>query len=365
MLKQIQNEAISFRAEVAASQAANQGQVEEMRAHVVQTQVDLKELNALGVRLREVATTNDATVAQARLDIDRIRADTLAVMAAELEKLKEQAVTNQSNLNLLYHETRQGLQEIEVRVNAAVGSGAPKSTYPLSPTKARAEPTIPVPPSWSGGGIGGGGAQGFGGVAPPPPGAGFTQPGGGSWNLHPCLHRKDIEVPPMAEEMTREEFLLWRDKLIDFREATGSAGITPLLESLHTRRPECSVMDAVGLANSKGVGNGNTTQEEIGRASAAMYAGIRSKINATARSLCLDIRDRNGAEMHRRLSSKYAPATEQPHLALYDQIQDCRELRCKSFEESYNTMKKFERMVKEHARQGPAGARRRASGRAE
>ena len=122
VLVSIQGEATSLRADMASAQTGNQAQIEAMRVHQLQTQSGLKELNVLGSRLREVATINDTTVAQARLDIDRVRTDTLAVMGAELANLKEQAVTDKCNLNLLYAETRQGLQEIEARVNAAAGT---------------------------------------------------------------------------------------------------------------------------------------------------------------------------------------------------------------------------------------------------
>ena len=70
----------------------------------------------------------------------------------------------------------------------------------------------------------------------------------------------------MSEVMSREQFLLWRDKVTDFLEATGSAGITPLLEALHTRRSECSVMDAVGIANGRGVGIGGHVRHHQGQA---------------------------------------------------------------------------------------------------
>ena len=113
----------------------------------------------------------------------------------------------------------------------------------------------------------------------------------------------------MPEDMSREQFLLWRDRLTDFLEATGQKGITPLLEGLHTRRNECSIMDAVGLANERGVGGGQCSDGQMAMASDAMYAIIRAKCNTTVRSLCLDIRDRNGLEMYRRLSAKYTPVT--------------------------------------------------------
>ena len=281
---------------------------------------------------------------------------------------------NQAGLNRLYHQTRQGLQEIEIRVQQAAGEKEVRSGYagmardmPASPQQPRAEPKVPVPPSWMGGGVGNAGGSGFGATGGQQA-QGFA-PQTGNWNLRPCLHRKDIEVPTMSEVMSREQFLLWRDKVTDFLEATGSAGITPLLEALHTRRSECSVMDAVGIANGRGVGGGNTTDVEIKRASEDMYAMIRAKLNTTARSLCLDVRDRNGMEMYRRLSAKYAPATEQPHIVMYDQVQDYRDQQCKNFDESYNKMKMFERMVKEHDRveqgrgDGPVGDQNKTSSR--
>ena len=274
VLKEMQQQAIDFRAEVVNAQATASGQVGEMRQQVA-------ELNTLGARLREIATRNDADVAAARRDIDQVKAEALSSMAGELAKLKEQAELNTASLNRLYYETRQGLQEIEMRVQRAAGTGEARSTsagvargMPSSPQRAREEPGVPVPPSWIGGGAGNAGGSGFGATGGQPE-QGFSSTGG--WNLHPCFHRKDIEVPTMSEVMSREQFLLWRDKVTDFLEATGSAGITPLLEALHTRRSECSVMDAVGIANGRGVGGGNTTDGEIKRASEAMYAIIRAK----------------------------------------------------------------------------------------
>ena len=63
--------------------------------------------------------------------------------------------------------------------------------------------------------------------------------------------------------------------MIDFLAATGNQGITPLLEELHSTRKKISIMDGVGLANSRGVGNGQTNKQDIARASLAMYSLLR------------------------------------------------------------------------------------------
>ena len=189
----------------------------------------------------------------------------------------------------------------------------------------------------------------------------------GKGGMHPLLHRKDIEVPNMPAEMSREEFLLWRDKVVDFLEASGSEGISPLLEELHTRMNPCSVNDCQGIANEKGIGNGRTSQEEMASAAMAVYSLLKSKFNPTARSLCLDVKDRNGLEVYRRLSLKYAPSTGQPYLVLFDQIQDYRMVQCKKFEDTYDTVKRLERLIKEHDRvvmgqgDGPIGEQNKVS----
>ena len=94
VLKEMQQQAIDFRAAVVSAQATANGQVGEMRAQV-------EELNTLGARLREIATRNDADVAAARRDIDKVKAEALSSMAGELAKLKEQAELNTASLNRL------------------------------------------------------------------------------------------------------------------------------------------------------------------------------------------------------------------------------------------------------------------------
>ena len=165
--------------------------------------------------------------------------------------------------------------------------------------------------------------------------------------MYGLCHRTDIRVEKLPAEVTREEFILWRDSLDDYLEAMpGWQKSTKLLEKLHRMRSEITISGLQELETQ--LYRSASTPAVLEERARTLFQLLRSKQNVTLRSFCKEALDYNGFEVYRRLSLKYAPAAEAPDLLLYDQVCSFRDLKCKSFEETYETAKKFKRIIKEH-----------------
>ena len=128
--------------------------------------------------------------------------------------------------------------------------------------------------------------------------------------------------------MARDDFLLWRDTVGDFlEEIPGWKGISTTLEKLQQSRIDATPARVAEMAGA--------TIDAVTEKSKTLYGLLKSKFNTTMRALRKDIeKDRNGFEVYRRLSNKYSPVSESPHLVLFDQICDMRAITSKNFGET-------------------------------
>ena len=81
--------------------------------------------------------------------------------------------------------------------------------------------------------------------------------------------------------MPEIHFLIWRDKVTDFLEASNYPGITPILEALHMKRSEVDNEDMLAIAHAKKVG---ADESSVGQTSTTLLNLLKSKFNTTARS---------------------------------------------------------------------------------
>ena len=167
------------------------------------------------------------------------------------------------------------------------------------------------------------------------------------------IHHSELKVERLAEEIKRDQFILWRDQLEESLEQTpGFSGATDVLEQVRRCKVSISETHVVEMEAFSGSDFESANIVQVREMSRQLFGVLKLKMNTKTNSLCKDIEKdigRNGFELYRRISHEYDPLSDgTPHLMYGNLMSIGQRGASKTFEDTVVEYRKVRRIIEEH-----------------
>ena len=128
------------------------------------------------------------------------------------------------------------------------------------------------------------------------------------------------------------------------------SGHARILEQLQKERFEATMTLITDIArdHKAGIALTEAPTEAWLRKPRELYFLLKLRFTVHVADLCKDISNHNGFEVFRRLSCSYAPHADGQDMALLDQANWMRDSTAKTFDQMYQMLKKYDRVVKQN-----------------
>ena len=163
----------------------------------------------------------------------------------------------------------------------------------------------------------------------------------GKGKMSGLCHHRDLEIWKLPEDVTREQFILWRDQLDELLELSpGWRGSTEVLEKIRDFDDVVTpaMVNMIETDNGHDLDDHKATVEQVREKSEELYSLLRLKHNTTTNGLSKDVEGRNGFEVYRKMASEYDPRPAGTVALILDTVMGIGKHECANLDETYKTI---------------------------